>query len=89
MERESKTDEFLFGRHGNLQMEEYAAYLSLCGLKTIIRIGMGLMMSLYDKDLNRVCSIVNTPTHRSGTSSWDYCRSAKTDRSTTNSSTNW
>ena len=58
LEKERKADELLFSRHSNLSAEDFTSYLSLCGLKTLIRFSMSLLMILNDKDLAKVCVIV-------------------------------
>ena len=59
LEKENKIDEFLFSQFLNRSEEDYIDYLSLCGLRTLIRIGNSLLLNIYDKDIGKVCLLVS------------------------------
>jgi hypothetical protein len=54
-------DNFLFERFVNIPEPDFVEYLSLCCLKTLIRIGNSILVNVYEKDLARISLIVRTP----------------------------
>lgn len=57
-QQENPIDNIIFGRFINIPDTEFPDYLSICCLRTLIRIGNSVLLNIFDKDINRISIIV-------------------------------